>query len=156
MEIVVGAVSEMEDRENFITVTEHTVSITDSGGGEKMAKKKVKEKKPAFAEETMGETSVETPPVEAPVETVPETPVEPTKKVRKPSVLGSQGGGMYAKLTTYLQGLCDCAEVTKKDIETELGAHSGYVQMCIAKAVADGFIVKDGKAKFKVVKGTAS
>jgi hypothetical protein len=147
MEIVVGAVSEMEDRENFITVTEHTVSITDSGGGEKMAKKKVKEKKPAFAEETMGE---------APVETVPETPVEPTKKVRKPSVLGSRGGGMYAKLTTYLQGLCDCAEVTKKDIETELGAHSGYVQMCIAKAVADGFIVKDGKAKFKVVKGTAS
>ena len=45
MEIVVGAVSEMEDRENFITVTEHTVSITDSGGGEKMAKKKAKKRR---------------------------------------------------------------------------------------------------------------
>ena len=63
---------------------------------------------------------------------------------------------MMAKLTEYLAGLCDCAEVTRKQIEEQLGAHGGYVQMCIAKAVADGFIVKDGRAKFKVVKGTAS
>ena len=150
----------MEQNKTFIncnrlnSIAEETANIyVQEIGGEKVAKKKTK--KPAFAEETTigEEPAVAETPVEAPVETAPETPAP---KVRKPTVLGSRGGGMYAKLTTYLTGLVADVEVTRKDIETALGAHSGYVQMCIAKAVADGLIVKEGKAKFKVVHPVAS
>jgi hypothetical protein len=145
--------------EHLNTVSVFTSAVTDEVGGEKMAKKS-KVKKAKFTEEAcMGDEpqAVESAVVEAPAEAPTETPTaEAPVKVRKPTVLGSRGGGMYAKLQTYLTGLSDDAEVTKKSIEAELGAHSGYVQMCITKAVADGFMVKEGKAKFKVVHPVAS
>ena len=145
--------------EHLNTVSVFTSAVTDEVGGEKMAKKS-KVKKAKFTEEAgMGDEpqAVESAVVEAPAEAPTEThTAEAPVKVRKPTVLGSRGGGMYAKLQTYLTGLSDDAEVTKKSIEAELGAHSGYVQMCITKAVADGFMVKEGKAKFKVVHPVAS
>ena len=146
--------------EHLNTVSVFTSAVTDEVGGENMAKKS-KVKKAKFTEEAgIGDEpqAVEVPTeVEAPIEAPTEAPTaEAPVKVRKPTVLGSRGGGMYAKLQTYLTGLSDDAEVTKKSIEAELGAHSGYVQMCITKAVADGFMVKEGKAKFKVVHPVAS
>ena len=145
--------------EHLNTVSVFTSAVTDEVGGENMAKKS-KSKKAKFTEEAgMGDEpqAVEPAVVEAPAEAPTETPTaEAPVKVRKPTVLGSRGGGMYAKLQTYLAGLCDCAEVTRKDIEVALGSHSGYVQICILQAIKDGLIVKEDKAKFKVVHPVAS
>ena len=141
--------------EHLNTVSVFTSAVTDEVGGENMAKKS-KSKKAKFTEEegigTEPQAIVETP-AEAPTEAVTEAPVKVKKKWYDVNVntIGKRGGGMMDKLTEYLAGLCDCAEVTRKDIETALGSHSGYVQICMLQALKDGLIVKDGKAKFKVV-----